>query len=135
MLDRYLARVALTSLALCAALTAASPPPQLLPSCPPALRERYSPRALRRIRSLLQLRILEARRARLALAQAAMTHQVTIDQLLAAPDDAAVLMQGSGDMHLKHFHLDGTTKSGQDASTVFKPGWRSSQSEDENMCW
>jgi hypothetical protein len=136
MLDRYLVRVALTSLALCAALAAASPPPpQSLPSCPPALRERYSPRALRRIRALLQLRILEARRARLALAHAAIAHQVTIDALLAAPDDAAVLMQGSGDIQLKHFHLDGATKSGQDASTVFKPGWRSSRSEDENMCW
>ena len=133
MLNRYLAGVALTSLTLWAALTAASPAPQPLPSCPPALRDRYSPRALRRIRSLLQLRILQARRDRLALAQGAVTHQVTIEQILAAPDDAAVLMQESGDMRLKHFHVDGARMSWQDASTVFKPGWRSSRSEDENM--
>lgn len=109
MLDRYLARVALTSLTLIA-LAGASPAPKALPSCPPALRERYSPRVLRRIRALLQLRILEARRDRLALAQGAIAHQVTIEQILAAPDDATVLMQESGDMQLKHFHVDGASK-------------------------
>ena len=111
MLNRYLARVALTSLPLWAALTAAaSPPPKALPLCPSALRERYSPRALRRIRALLQLAILQARRDRLALAQGAIAHQVTIDQILSAPDDATVLVQESGDVHLKHFHMDGASK-------------------------
>jgi hypothetical protein len=135
MLNRYLARVALTSLTLWAVLTAASPAPKALPLCPSALRERYSPRALRRIRALLQLAILQARRDRLALAQGAIAHQVTIEQILSSPDDATVLVQESGNTHLKHFHVDGASKSGQDASTVFKPGRRSSRSEDENRCW
>jgi hypothetical protein len=110
MLNRYLARVLVTSLTLWAALTAASPAPKALPLCAGALRERYSPRALRRIRALLRLGILQARRNRLALAQGAIAHQVTIDQLLSAPDDAAVLVQESGDTHLKHFHVDGASK-------------------------
>ncbi len=110
MLDRYLVRVALTSLVLFGDLAVASVPPTALPSCPPVLRDRYSPRALRRLRVLLQLRILEARRDRLALAQSAIAHQVSIDRILSAPDDAAVLLQESGDAHLKHFHLDGASK-------------------------
>ena len=109
MLDRYLAQVALTSLVLLGAL-AASPSPAALPACPPPLRDRYSPRALRHLRMLLQLQILEARRERLALAQGAIVHQVPIDRILSAPDDAAVLRQESGDAHLKHFHLDGASK-------------------------
>jgi len=105
MLDRYLVRVALTSLVLVAGLAAGAPPPTPAPSCPPPLRDRYSARALRRLRVLLQLQILEARRDRLALAQSAIAHHVPIDRILSAPDDAAVLLQESGDAHLKHFHL------------------------------
>jgi hypothetical protein len=110
MLNRYLARVALTSLVLFSALAAGSPPPTALPLCSPALRDRYSPRALRRLHALLLLRILEARRERLALAQSAIAQQVPIDRILSAPDDAAVLLQESGDSHLKHFRLDAASK-------------------------
>jgi hypothetical protein len=104
MLDRYLARVLVTSLTLWVALTAALPAPKALPLCPSALRAQYSPRALRRIRASLQLAILQARRDRLALAQGAIAHQVTIEQILSAPDDATVLEQESGNTRLKHFH-------------------------------
>jgi hypothetical protein len=110
MLNRYLARVVLTSLTLTATLATASPTPMAPPSCPPALRDRYSPRALRRLRALLQLRILEARRERLALVQGAIVHQESIDRILSAPDDATVLLQESGDARLKHFRLDGASK-------------------------
>jgi hypothetical protein len=109
MLDRYLARVALTSLVLTATLAGASPPPKPVPTCPASLRTRYSARALRRIRILLQLRLLEAHRDRLIAAQAAIEHQVSIDRILAEPDDAAVLAQGSNDARLKHLRLDGTS--------------------------
>jgi hypothetical protein len=134
MLNRYLARVLVTSLTFGIAL-GASPPRAALPSCSPALASPYSPRVLRRIRATLQLRVLEARRARLALAEGAVVHRMTIEQLLAIPDDAEVLLQGLNDAQLKHFHALGASMSGQDASTVSKPGWRSSRSEDKNMCW
>ena len=98
MLDRYLARVALTSLAL--SMTIAAAPPS---ACP------YAPRVLRHIRAALTLRILEARRARLAAAAGAIQHRITIDQLLALPDDAAVLAQGAKDSRLKHFHARGAS--------------------------
>ncbi|HUA08635.1 MAG TPA: hypothetical protein VMA98_05120 [Candidatus Acidoferrales bacterium] len=99
MLDRYLVRVVLTSLALSATI-AASPPP----ACP------YAPRVVRKIRAALMLRVLEARRARLAVAKEAILGTITIDQLLALPDDASVLAQGTNDARLKHFHARGTSK-------------------------
>jgi hypothetical protein len=105
---RYLARVLLTSLTFGIALGAA-PTPAPLPSCPPAHPSPYAPRVLRQIRATLQLRLLEARRARLALAEGAIVHHITIDQLLALPDDAAVLAQGSIDARLKHFHARGAS--------------------------
>jgi hypothetical protein len=55
------------------------------------------------------MRLLEARRARLALAEGAVTHHVTIDQLLALPDDATVLTQGPTGAQLKHFHALGAS--------------------------
>jgi hypothetical protein len=102
MLNRYLARVLVTSLTFGITLGAAAPAP--LPSCPPAHASPYSPRVLRHIRAMLQLRVLEARRARLALAEGAIEHQLSIDQLLALPDDATVIRQGPIEGQLKHFH-------------------------------
>lgn len=100
--DRYPARVALTSLALILALVGATPTPRPQGSCPPDLRQWYAPRVLRRMRTTLQLRILEARRQRLALARAAILHRATIDQLLDQPEDAAIL-------DLKHLRSAGTS--------------------------
>jgi hypothetical protein len=134
MLNRYLARVLVTSLTFGIAL-GAPPPPATVPACPSTHAALYAPRALRHIRATLQLRVLEARRARLALAEGAVLHRVTVDQLLALPDDAEVLLQGPNDAQLKHFHARGSSMSWQDATTVFKPGWRSLRSKDENMCW
>jgi hypothetical protein len=102
MSDRYRARVALTSLALILALAGGTPTPRLQGSCPPDLRQWYAPRVLRRMRTTLQLRILEARRRRLALARDAILRQATIDQLLAQPEDAAIL-------NLKHLRSAGTS--------------------------
>ena len=100
MLNRYLARVLVTSLTFGIVLGAASRP-AASPTCPPHASP-YSARALRHIRATLLLHVLEARRARLALAAGAATHRITIDQLLALPDDAAVLERGSHDAQLKH---------------------------------
>lgn len=108
MLNRYLARVLVTSLTFSIVFGAAAPP-TAYPTCPPMHASPYSPRALRHIRAMLQLRLLEARRARLALAEGAVTHQITIDQLLALPDDAEVLAQGPNDAQLKHFHAGGAS--------------------------
>jgi len=118
MLNRYLTQVLVTSLILLSAL-GASPAPGV--TCPPAHASPYSPRVIRGIRATLQLRVLEARRARLSLAEAAIVHRMTIDELLGLPDDAAVLTQGPNDRQLKHFHARGTSTLGR--------------SEDENVCW
>ncbi|HTX56309.1 MAG TPA: hypothetical protein VMD47_04320 [Candidatus Acidoferrales bacterium] len=107
---RYLAGVALTSLALTAATIAAPPPGAAARACLPAHGTPYSARALRRFRAILQLRVLEARRARLALVQGAIEHRLTVDQLLALPDDAAILAQGSNERGLKHL-LSGATST------------------------
>jgi hypothetical protein len=53
--------------------------------------------------------VLEARRARLALAEKALERQLSIDQLLALPDDAAVIRQGPTEGQLKHFHAQGAS--------------------------
>jgi hypothetical protein len=108
MLNRYLARVLVTSLTFGIVLGAA-PPPAASPSCPPSHASPYSPRALRHIRAMLLLHVLEARRARLALAAGAVLHRTTIEQLLALPDDAEVLRQGPTDAQLKHFHAPGAS--------------------------
>ncbi|HTU69282.1 MAG TPA: hypothetical protein VMF11_03085 [Candidatus Baltobacteraceae bacterium] len=110
MLNRYLVRVVLTSLALAASLAAAAPAPTFTPgACSGVRTQLYSARALRRLRTLLQLRLLEARRRRLAAVQAAIEHRATIDQLLALPDDAAVV-EGSDDPRLKHLRIASTSK-------------------------
>jgi hypothetical protein len=70
--------------------------------CGTSLRERYSSRALRRMRTYLQLRLLQARRERIALAAAVLARHGSPDELLRLPDDAAVLAQGNGDPRLKH---------------------------------
>ena len=92
MLSLYLAQVLVTSLHLGAC------PPQSL----------YSARALHRVRTQLQLRILQERRARLAAARAAILHHISIDAILALPDDARVL-QGSEASRLKHLRPSGTS--------------------------
>jgi hypothetical protein len=107
MLKRYLARVLVTSLTFGTTLGAAMPTPW--PSCPPAHASPYSPRVLRRIRATLQLQVLQARRARLAIAESAAQHRLSIAQLLALPDDADVLTQGLNDGRLKHFHALGAS--------------------------
>jgi hypothetical protein len=99
---RYLAGVLLTSLTF-GIMLGAAPTPVPLPSCPSTHPLPYAPRVLRHIRATLQLQVLEARRARLALAEGAIVHRMTIDQLLALPDDAAVLAQGPTAGRLKHF--------------------------------
>jgi len=86
MLKRYLTRVALTSLAVILAGAAATPPP---------CRQLYSARVFRRMRTELQLRLLQAHRQRLALAIAAIRHKIPIDALLELPNDEATLTQGS----------------------------------------
>jgi len=106
MLNRYLAKVALTSLAL-ATLLAATPPPR--PSCPPAPHSLYSPRALHRMRMMLLLRLDEARRKRLAAVEAAIAGRTSIAEVLALPDDSAILAQGRSDPRLKHLRPSGTS--------------------------
>ena len=108
MLNRYLARVLVTSLTFGIVLGAASPPAGS-PTCPPHASP-YSARALRHIRATLLLHVFEARRARLALAENAVEHRMTIEQLLALPDDAEVLLQGPKDVQLKHFHALGASR-------------------------
>lgn len=105
---RYLAQVLVTSLTFGIVVGSAAPPSPL-PSCPPTHASPYAPRVLRHIRATLLLRVLEARRARLAFAEGAVTHRLTIEQLLALPDDAKVLAQGSNDGQLKHFHASGAS--------------------------
>jgi hypothetical protein len=107
--NRYLVRVILTSLVLLPALAAVAPADAPPPRCSAPLRELYSPRALRRLRTMLQLRVLEARRRRLALAQAVIERRATIDQLLAAPDDATILEQGPSGARLKHLSIRRTS--------------------------
>ena len=78
MLFGYRAGVALTSLVLATTLrtTAAPPDRPCLPS------EIYSTRALRHVRTLLQLRLLELRKERLALAAEVIERRISIDELL-----------------------------------------------------
>jgi len=105
MRNRYLARVILTSLALSLTLCPSAAARTPGPACRAQLRELYAPRALRRLRAILELRVLEARRQRLALARAAVEHRATIAALLAAPDDSAVLAQGPNAADLKHLRI------------------------------
>jgi hypothetical protein len=61
------------------------------------------------MRVLLQLRLLQARRDRIALARSIISHRITIDQALHVPDDATVLAQGNAGPRLKHLSLRGAT--------------------------
>ncbi|HTZ53449.1 MAG TPA: hypothetical protein VMB20_00180 [Candidatus Acidoferrum sp.] len=112
MLNRYLARVLVTSLTF-AMLVGVAAPTTPSPGCRPAPLL-YSPRVLRHVRAMLQLRVLEARRARLALAQSAIERQLSIDQLLALPDDAEVVRQALTAGQLSRLH-------GLSASTCRQP--------------
>jgi hypothetical protein len=99
MFVRYLAKVALTSLAL-ASLLGAGPAP--VPSCPPGgPAELYSPRALRRLRTLLQLQALEARRDRLALVEAVIRHRMSVDDYLSETQAWYERHQGAPALTLK----------------------------------
>jgi hypothetical protein len=64
---------------------------------------------LRRLRTELQLRLLEARKERARLADAVIARRTSVDALLSAPDDAALLRQGALDAYLKHFMPDPAT--------------------------
>ena len=75
---RYPVGSTLTSLALVATFVGATPKPDTGCISPHA----YSSRALRRVKVLLQLRLLELREARLDRAEAAIRHELPIDELL-----------------------------------------------------
>ncbi len=75
----YRTGVALTSLVLAATLRAAAAPPH--PPCV-AVEHLYSARALRRMRTLLQLRLLELREQRLTIAEEVVRRQISVDELI-----------------------------------------------------
>ncbi len=79
MLFGYRTGVEVTSLVLAASLQAAAVSPH--PSCT-AIEHLYSARALHRIRTLLQLRLLELREQRLTLAEEAVRRHISVDELL-----------------------------------------------------
>ncbi len=88
---RYLAALALT-LALAASLPAAADPPKhhrasrhRLAAAPPTAAELYSRRALRRVRIILELKLLELRRERLDRVRRAIEARVPIEELLKTP--------------------------------------------------
>jgi hypothetical protein len=102
---RYLVFALLTSLVGSAAAAHAAPP-----HCGADLRQHYSARALRRMRVLLQMRLLEERGKRAALAQSVITHRAPVDALLREAGDASALSTGLKDPRLKHLSLrDATT--------------------------
>ncbi len=79
MIDGYRARVALTSLALSFLLTGVTIEPHNPCRLDPSL---YSARAIRRARTLLQLRMLELREARLERVRAVIERRLPVDALL-----------------------------------------------------
>jgi hypothetical protein len=94
MMTFYLAQVLVTSLG--------------LQPCP--AQRLYSARALHRARNALQLRLFEARRARLDAARAVILGHSSVDTILALPDDLA-LLQGSEGSRLKHSAPKGATSN------------------------
>ena len=92
----YRAGVVLTSLVLATALQATAAPADNPPCYPSDI---YSARALRRIRILLQLRLLELRKERLALAAEAVQHRISIDELLRETPEPLGVRKG---MRMKH---------------------------------
>jgi len=90
---RYRAGVAVTSLVLALGVLGTAPKPHAGPKPTPA-RNRvvssrrddpdalYSRRALRRVRLILQLRLLELRKAHLELVRQAIEHHLSVDRLL-----------------------------------------------------
>lgn len=83
--NRYRALVAVTSLALALAVPGMTPRP--LASCAP-VSDLYSQRGLRRMRTLLQLRLLELRKAELNRIRLAIKQQIPVDALVRAPSPA-----------------------------------------------
>ncbi len=106
-MNRYRALVAVTSLALILALAGASPRP--LPSCAPLV-TLYSRKALRRMRTLLQLRLMELRAAQFRLARSAVVHEIPVDALLQAPSSSRELAHEIEASKLKHLPRLGATK-------------------------
>jgi len=104
--NRYRALVAVTSLALALALTGATPRP--MPTCAPVA-GLYSARALRRMRSLLQMRLMELRLAQLQRARSAVVHALPVDALLQLPSPAKQLEQEVEAGKLKHLSRRGAT--------------------------
>jgi len=105
-LNRYRALVAVTSLVLALVLPGAAPRP--LPSCVP-LAGLYSARALRRMRTLLQIRLIELRAAQLARARAVVVRATPADALLHAPTASEELAREVEAGKLKHLTRIGAT--------------------------
>jgi hypothetical protein len=101
---RYLTIVFVTSLVL-------SPgnAPGAAPHCGADLRAFYSPRALRHMRTLLQLRLYEERRRRLQQLVQMLARHASVDEMLRLPDDAAALSQGTQPKQMKHLSLPAAT--------------------------
>ena len=97
----YRARAALTSLALALSL-AARQDAATLKGCRPPDPAIYSPQALRHMRTLLQLRLLESRKERLALVVRVIAHHVPVDTVLAELDRFPVFAQGAEAGGVKH---------------------------------
>lgn len=106
MKNRYRAAVAVTSLVLALALPGSAPRPSA--SCAP-LAGLYSPRALRRMRTLLQIRLIELRAAQLQRARSAVVHEIPVDVLLRGPSASEELAQEVAAGKLKHLSLRGAT--------------------------
>ena len=106
-MNRYRALVAVTSLAVIMAHAGAAPRP--IPSCVPrsAL---YSRKALRRMRTLLQLRLMELHAAQFRLARSAVVHEIPVDALLQAPSSSRELAHEIEASKLKHLARLGATQ-------------------------
>ena len=102
---RYLALVLVTSL--CLGSATAGPPANR--HCGEDQRARYSARALRRLRTELQLRLLEERRRRIQLAYQILARHGNPAELLHLPDDAAIFAQGAVDARMKHLPMQDAT--------------------------
>ena len=105
-MNRYRTLVAVTSLAFAIALAGAAPRP--IPSCAP-LGALYSRKALRRIRTLLQLRLIELRAAQLRRARAVVVRAIPVDALLRAASSSQELAHEIEAGKLKHLARPGAT--------------------------
>lgn len=104
---RYRNALTVTSLALTLGLAAPSPAPRR--TCVP-LADLYSARALRRIRTTLQLELIRSRVKQLRLARAAVVGTLPAGALLSAPSASQLLAQDMVHVKLKHLPRTGTTQ-------------------------